>query len=80
MDKIAEDGTATKIGSWWNKKSQNEIDIITLHEAAGTATIIEVKRQAKKINLEKLQEKSAEFVKNIPGYQLAYKGLSMDDM
>lgn len=47
MEKIAEEEHITQIGSWWNKRSQNEIDIITLNEAAKSATIMEVKRQAK---------------------------------
>lgn len=80
MEKIAEEEDITQMGSWWNKRSQNEIDIITLNEAAKSATIMEVKRQAKKISLEKLREKSAEFEKNLPGYQIHYKGLSLDDM
>lgn len=80
MEKIAEEEAVTQIGSWWNKKSQNEIDIIALNEEKKAATIIEVKRQARKISLEKLREKSVEFEKNLPGYQITYKGLSLDDM
>ena len=48
MEKIAEEEHITQMGSWWNKKSQNEINIITLNEAAKSTTIMEVKRQAKK--------------------------------
>ena len=80
MEKIAEEEAVTQLGSWWNKKSQNEIDIIALNEETKAATIIEVKPQARKISLEKLREKSVEFEKNLPGYQITYKGLSLDDM
>lgn len=80
MDKIAEEEQVTQIGSGWNKKSQNEIDIITLNEAAKSATIMEVKRQGRRISLEKLREKSAEFVKSLPDYQIHYRVLSLEDM
>ena len=39
--KLQEEGNITKIGSWWDKKSENEIDIITINELKKTCRITE---------------------------------------
>lgn len=79
-DKLQEKSQFTKIGGWWDKKSQNEIDIITVNDFEKKCQIYEVKRQQKKINLTKTQEKTDIFMQNIPGYSYSVKGLSMEDM
>lgn len=70
----------TKLGGWWDKKSQNEIDIITVNDFEKKCQIYEVKRQQKKINLTKTHEKADIFMQNLPGYSYTVKGLSMEDM
>ena len=79
-DKLQEKAQFTKIGGWWDKKSQNEIDIITVNDFEKKCQIYEVKRQQKKINLTKTQEKADIFMQNLPGYSYTVKGLSMEDM
>jgi len=78
--KLQEESNITKIGSWWDKKTMNEIDIITLNELKKSCNIYEVKRQAKKINLSKVQDKADVFMQNLNGYTYKVSGLSMEDM
>lgn len=78
--KLLEEGNLTKIGGWWDKKSENEIDIIALNELEKSCRIYEVKRQADKIRLDKVEAKSQAFMQNLSGYKLEVFGLSMDDM
>ena len=78
--KLQEESNITKIGSWWDKKTMNEIDIITLNELEKSCNIYEVKRQAKKINLSKVQDKADVFMQNLNGYTYKVSGLSMEDM
>lgn len=78
--KLLEDEKFTKIGGWWDKKSQNEIDIVTVNELKKTCKIYEVKRQAKKINLEQVREKADIFIQSLPGYSYTAVGLGMADM
>lgn len=78
--KIIEEEKPEKIGGWWDKKSHNEIDIISVNELEKSCTIYEVKRQTKKINLDLLNEKSEVFMQNLPEYQVKLKGLSVEDM
>jgi len=80
---LVEQKRFTRIGSFWDRKGENEIDLIAVNEMDKTAEIIEVKRNAAKIDLSKLQEKSMQFCNatgELNGYQIHLKGLSMDDM
>lgn len=78
--KLQEESNITTIGSWWDKKTMNEIDIITLNELEKSCNIYEVKRQAKKINLSKVQDKADVFMQNLNDYTYKVSGLSMEDM
>lgn len=79
-EKISEEKKMTQIGGWWDKKSQNEIDIIALNAVSKNAEIIEVKRSKKKIDLKSLEQKAESVKANLSGYKISLKGLSMDDM
>lgn len=73
----------TRIGGYWDKKGENEIDMVAVNELDKTADIIEIKRNAAKINLNKLREKGFHFMKatgELSDYTVNYKSLSMNDM
>lgn len=48
----------TRIGGWWDRKGENEIDIVAENELDDTATFFEVKRKAENIDMEKLEAKA----------------------
>ena len=79
-EKIKEEKQVTLLGGWWDKKSQNEIDIIAINDFSKICNIYEVKRKAEKINLKLLEEKANIFKKNVPGFSIKFEGLSIDDM
>jgi AAA+ ATPase superfamily predicted ATPase len=68
------------IGPWWDKKSNNELDIVAEDESNKQLLIAEVKLQSDHFSLPQLKEKSAGLAKLFPGYHLEYKGLSLVDM
>ncbi|GHU63209.1 ATPase [Bacteroidia bacterium] len=68
------------IGSYWDRRGENQIDIIATNELEKRAIIAEVKRQAKNINLNILKNKTTTLTEKLPGYEIEYKGLSMSDM
>lgn len=73
----------TRIGGWWDRKGENEIDIVAENELNNEATFFEVKRKAANIDLEVLKQKAAAFLRatgEFKGYDISYKALSMDDM
>ena len=78
---LMETGAYTLVGNWWDKKGDNEIDVVALNEFNHTGLIAEVKRNERKLDMTKLEEK----VGNLPHasfgkYQLELKGMSMKDM
>ncbi len=73
----------TRIGSWWNRKGENEIDIVAENELNDEATFIEVKRKAENFDPNALKEKIATFTRatgRFKDYSVTQKGLSMTDM
>lgn len=55
----------TRIASWWDRKGENEIDIIAADELEQRVTFYEVKRQAKDINIGILKDKAVQFFSNV---------------
>lgn len=78
--KMAEEERITAIGSYWNNKGENEIDLIALNDLDKTAIVSEVKRNPKKIDMNLLQMKADSIKKELTKYDVELRGLSMDDM
>ena len=55
--KYEESGEWSRLGSWWDRKGENEIDLIAENELDGRFQIAEIKREAKRIDLELLKAK-----------------------
>jgi hypothetical protein len=78
--KMAEEERITDIGSYWDNKGKNEIDLIALNDLDKTAIVAEVKRNPKKIDLNILQTKADSIKKELAKYTVELRGLSMEDM
>lgn len=78
-DKIAESERITDIGSYWDNKGENEIDLIALNRLDKTAIVAEVKRNPQKISLTSLEEK-VKTVKELSKYEVELNGLTLEDM
>lgn len=82
--KLIEEKDITRIGAWWDRKGENEIDIITENELHKTLSFYEVKRNADNIRLGLLKKKAETFFLKNPKfaseYSHEYIGLSLDDM
>ena len=80
---LKESGQYTRLGYWHDRKGENEIDIIAEDEVDRKIEFIEVKRQVKNFDKELLKEKSEAFMKSVgpfKGYEIVYRGLSIEDM
>ena len=78
-----ESGEFTRIGRWWDRKGENEIDMIAEDELTDSAIFYEIKRQKDDINLGALKQKGDVFLQathQFKGYGITYKGLSMQEM
>lgn len=81
--KFAESGKFTKIGNWWDRKGQNEIDIVAIDDLTKTISFCEVKRNGERIDLGALSEKVEAFHRatgDYTDYHADYLALPMSDM
>lgn len=70
----------TQVGNWWDGKGANEIDLIALEELDKRAVIAEVKRNSRKYSETILREKASHILPYLKGYEIEYKGYSIEDM
>ncbi|MBS4764591.1 ATP-binding protein [Alistipes sp. kh20] len=77
--KIAEEKRITGIGSYWDNKGENEIDVIAINDLDKTAIAAEVKRNSNKIDMNILQSK-VHSVKELAKYEIELQGLSLENM
>ena len=80
FEKLASTGEYSLIGTFWDRKNQNEIDIVAVNELEKRVVFMEAKVNQAKINLAELQQKSTALDSVLPGYSKAFKGLSLEDM
>ena len=80
---LKETGNYTRLGYWHDRKGENEIDIIAEDEVDNKIEFIEVKRQTKNFDEEILRGKVESFMNTVGsfnGYEIIYRGLSIEDM
>lgn len=81
QDKVMETELYTQVGNWWDRKGQNEIDLIAVNEFDHTGIVAEVKRNPQKISLAKLQEKVAVLPgKDFGEYHFQLQAFSLENM
>ena len=72
----------THIDSWWDRKGENEIDIIAADDLAKKVTFYEVKRQRDELDMKLLKDKVQRFMEStgVYGkYEVGFEGLCMED-
>lgn len=79
-DKLSLTNLYSQIGRFWNKRNENELDIVALNELEKRALIAEVKRNPQKINLKQLRAKSSEIKTALQDYEISFAGFSLNDM
>ncbi len=83
MECFAESKQFTRLGNWWDRKGENEIDLIAENEFTHTVQFCEIKRQPANIDLQALANKRDTFVRatgEYNDYEILLRGLSMQDM
>lgn len=73
----------TRIGSWWDRKGENEIDIVAENELTDDAVFVEIKRNPENFDANLLNEKVNAFTRvtgKFEGYSITKKCLSLYEM
>lgn len=79
---LVESKRFNNIGSYWNSKGEDEIDIVAINDLDKEILIAEVKRQYKRYSETKLILKSKSLLQNLnkKGYRVSYRGFSLDNL
>jgi AAA+ ATPase superfamily predicted ATPase len=80
IEKLKVSKNYSKIGTYWEKGNQNEIDIIAINENEKKMLIAEVKRNPKKIDIVLLENKSQKLLQKYSDYKVKFKGYSLKDL
>ena len=80
IEKLKKSKKYTEIGSYWETGNQNEIDIIAVNESAKEILFVEVKFDKARGSINKLIEKSKNFMSKRKRYSAEYKIFSLEDM
>ena len=81
--KFIEEKKYTRMDAWWDRKGENEIDLVCDDEVANKLDFYEVKRDVSRIDLHDLERKSGVFFAKNPKFKSRkcfFKGLSLEDM
>ena len=73
-------GRFSRIGNWWNRKGEDEIDMVALNDFNKTGVVAEIKRNPQKLNLADLQRKVAALPSEFTKYHFELRTLSMGNM
>jgi len=79
-EKMIAEENISAIGTYWEKSNHNEIDIVAVNDYEKRLIVVEVKRQADKINRKELEQKANRLVNELKNYRVEYRGVSMLDM
>ena len=77
------EGRYSRIGGWWDRKGENEIDLVCENEFRNTLEFVEVKRSRERIDLDALRVKAEAFLQKNPDRrdrEISYAGWSLDEM
>ncbi|MEM6770689.1 MAG: ATP-binding protein [Bacteroidota bacterium] len=74
-------GEYTKVGNYWERRNQNEIDVVAVNEIERTAIIGEVKWQRNRASIAKLELKAEQLVRrHLQKFSLQYVAFGMEDI
>ena len=82
-EKFIEERRYTRMGSWWDRHGENEIDLVCEDELSGSLDFYEVKREKTRININVLKAKAEAFLAKNPQlkeHKMTFKGLTMQEM
>lgn len=79
-ERLAASGNYSRIGSYWEKGNQNEIDIVAVSDRDKTALIAEVKINMRNYSEKKLTAKSERLRKQLKGYAVELRGFGSGEV
>jgi AAA+ ATPase superfamily predicted ATPase len=80
QDLFSLSGDYNRIGSYWNKKNLNEIDLVAINDLEKIIVMAEIKLNKERINMLILKEKSKHLLASFPNYKPRWLALGLEDI
>lgn len=83
LERYKENPTWIHVGQWWDRKGENEIDVVAIDPTARRAEFVEVNMNREQYDEFALRQKVSAFLAVHPEYrsfELSVRGLSIDNM
>lgn len=77
---LAEAGNYNRIGSYWERGNQNEIDLVALNDMKKTITIADIKLNKARLNVEGLRHRALGLMASYPHHRPEWLGLSVENI
>ena len=77
---LAATGDYNRIGSYWERGNQNEIDLVAVNDMKKSITIADIKLNKSKLNVEKMKHQAQGLLASYPRHQPEWLGLSVENM
>jgi AAA+ ATPase superfamily predicted ATPase len=77
---LAESGNYNRIGSYWERGNQNEIDLVAVNDLKNTITIADIKMNKTRLGIEGLKHRARGLLASYPRYRPEWLGLSLENI
>lgn len=77
---FAESGRYNRIGTYWEKGNQNEIDLVAVNDLRKEVVFADIKLDSSRINLKALKERASKLSEEYKGYKKEWLGLHIENI
>ncbi len=77
---LAESGNYNRIGSYWERGNQNEIDLVAVNDLKKTITIADIKMNKTRLGIEGLKHRARGLLASYPRHRPEWLGLSLENI
>jgi len=77
---FAESGRYNRIGTYWERGNQNEIDLVAVNDLRKEVVFADIKLDSSRINLKALKEKASTLLEEYKGYKKEWLGLHIQNI
>ncbi len=77
---LAETGNFNRIGSYWERGNQNEIDLVAVNDMKKTLTIADIKLSKSRLSVEGLKHRAQGLIASYPRHHPEWMGLSVENI
>jgi len=77
---LAETGRFNRIGAYWERGNQNEIDLVAVNDMKKQILLADIKLNKAKLSIGSLKDKASGVLASYPDYKVEWQGLSLESM